>query len=169
MLGVNVLACFLAFFLLFIGDSFAFLIPNLGKNSLLKNKMRVYSGASEHTSIFEMSNEEYFASLPEDIRKMKGPFEMCYVERVTPPEQTAKGLYVPLKDDEATLQTVRIIMIGDGEVGESGTQVPIDGLKGKEGFFAHTKQPFGIGPRDDIIGERKFSFVRNRDILAVVE
>ena len=116
-----------------------------------------------------MTKEDYLQSLPEDIKTMKGPFEMCYVERIQPEEQTAKGLYVPLKEDECTLQTVRIIMVGDGEVGESGTQVPIDGLKGKEGHLAHTKQPFGIGPRDDTINGRKFSFVRNRDILAVVE
>lgn len=34
------------------------------------------------------------------------------------------------------------------------------------GDIAFTKQPWGIGPRDDMWETRKFSFVRAKDILA---
>lgn len=34
------------------------------------------------------------------------------------------------------------------------------------GDVAYTKQPWGIGPRDDTFDGRKFSFVRQNDVLA---
>lgn len=42
--------------------------------------------------------------------------------------------------------------------------------KGLEvGDVAYTKQPWGIGPRDDIWEGRKFSFVRHNDVLARIQ
>jgi hypothetical protein len=37
------------------------------------------------------------------------------------------------------------------------------------GDVAYTKQPWGIGPRDDVWEGRKFSFVRQADVLARIK
>jgi hypothetical protein len=34
------------------------------------------------------------------------------------------------------------------------------------GDLVYIKQPWGIGPRDDVWEQRKFSFVRAKDILS---
>ncbi len=37
------------------------------------------------------------------------------------------------------------------------------------GDVAYTKQPWGIGPRDDVWEGRKFSFVRQADVMARIQ
>lgn len=69
--------------------------------------------------------------------------------------------------DQDPLYVVRVVSFGEGIVGESGVLAPFQGLE--VGDVAYTKQPWGIGPRDDTFDGRKFSFVRQNDVLARIE
>ena len=96
-------------------------------------------------------------------KTMKAEWQYLLVERLEPPTQTQGGLFLPSTDQDP-LHMVRIVSIGSGLVGESGVLTQIENLKA--GDVAMVKQPWGIGPRDERLEGRKFSFIRSHDVLS---
>mmetsp|Transcript_2321 Transcript_2321/g.3039 ORF Transcript_2321/g.3039 Transcript_2321/m.3039 type:complete len:150 (+) Transcript_2321:2-451(+) len=105
----------------------------------------------------------------EELEKTEALYDLVYVERISPPEQTSSGLFLPVKEDPP-MHLAKVISVGTGLEGESGCRTQNKGIK--PGDYVYTKFPWGIGPKDEQCGEdgniRRFSFIRYQDIAAVL-
>ncbi|KAJ1448339.1 hypothetical protein M885DRAFT_539491 [Pelagophyceae sp. CCMP2097] len=112
------------------------------------------------------------AYVTEEARRLLGQealYDLVYVERLPPPTTTASG-FVLVAPKDPPMHLARIITFGTGQEGENGVVTANSGIK--KGDLVYVKFPWGIGPKDEEIGEegstRRFSFLRYSDIAAVV-
>jgi len=118
----------------------------------------------------------------------KTVYDMCFVERISLEADTLSntggdsenaklesGLFVPTAKDgneQPPFYLCKILSIGSGREREDGTIDLIDGgtpYPFKEGDEVVIKNPWGIGPKDEISEDgRKFSYVKVLDIAGVV-
>ncbi|CAM9384785.1 unnamed protein product [Chrysoparadoxa australica] len=104
-------------------------------------------------------------SLPQQASKQVALYDMVYVERLPDEAQTSSGLFIPGKE-QPRMNICKVVSFGEGREGENGHVVDNMGLN--VGDLVYVKDPYGIGPRDEEFGNRKFSFVRYSSIAAVI-
>jgi co-chaperonin GroES (HSP10) len=114
------------------------------------------------TEMSAITNEETFT-------RQQALYDLVYVERIKPPEQSAGGLFLIAAEDPP-MHLAKVVSVGAGGQGESGKVVENGGIQ--PGDLVYCKHPWGIGPKDEEFGEdgeeRRFSFLRYTDIAAVV-
>ncbi|GKY90936.1 hypothetical protein MPSEU_000066400 [Mayamaea pseudoterrestris] len=94
-------------------------------------------------------------------------YDMVLVERIQGRPKTESGLFVP-DVDLPKLLLCKVLSVGPGEEAENGRILPMPNIK--PGDVIVSKNPWGIGPKDEeTIDGKKLSFMRARDIVAVVE
>ncbi|KAG5191883.1 hypothetical protein JKP88DRAFT_274868 [Tribonema minus] len=103
--------------------------------------------------------------LPSKAVRQQALYDMVYVERLPEAQQMTSGLFLPGKENPR-MHVCKIVSLGQGREGESGTLVENAGLK--PGDLVYVKDPWGIGPKDDEFSNHKFSFVRYQNICAVI-
>ena len=100
-------------------------------------------------------------------QKWRCHYDMVLVERIQGRPKTESGLFVP-DVDLPKLLLCRVISVGPGEEAENGRILPMPNIK--PGDVVISKNPWGIGPKDEeTVDGKKLSFMRARDIAAVVE
>merc|ERR1719353_1907501 len=94
--------------------------------------------AGSLTEMSAITNEEAFT-------RQQALYDLVYVERIKPPEQSAGGLFLVAAEDPP-MHLAKVVSVGAGGQGESG----------KDEEFGEDGE------------ERRFSFLRYTDIAAVV-
>ena len=111
--------------------------------------------------------------VPEEILNMEPIYDMILVERISRPQQTGGGLFLPTTegDDEKRLGVVlRVPSEGYGLESEGGRIQGFDEIAPvKPGDRVYLKDPWGIGPKNIEIGSRCFSFHKANHVLAIAE
>ncbi len=110
-------------------------------------------------------------SIPEEISKQSCIYDMILVERMSQPEKTDFGLFLPTVEgkDQKHLGKVLSIPSSYGLEGENGRLAPIEEVAPfKVGDIVYIRDPWGIGPKDQPIGKRCFSFHKAAQITGVI-
>lgn len=103
----------------------------------------------------------------EETESWRCHYDMVLVERIQGRPKTESGLFVP-DADLPKLLLCRVISVGPGEEAENGRILPMPNIK--PGDIVISKNPWGIGPKDEeTVDGKKLSFMRARDITAIVE
>lgn len=105
----------------------------------------------------------------EYIEKQEALYDLLYVERLPPPEESSGGLILVATEDPP-MHLAKVLSVGSGQEGETGHLTPNRSVK--KGDYVYLKWPWGIGPKDEQSGDegnvRRFSFIRYQDVCAVV-
>lgn len=110
--------------------------------------------------------------VPEEILKQRSIYDMILVERFSQPEKTDFGLFLPKVEgkDEKHLGMVVSVPLSHGLEGEQGRVAPIAEIAPyKVGDVVYIKDPWGIGPKDQEVGARCFSFHKAAHITGIVK
>eukprot|EP00640_Fibrocapsa_japonica_P006523 CAMPEP_0113933976 /NCGR_PEP_ID=MMETSP1339-20121228/1332_1 /TAXON_ID=94617 /ORGANISM="Fibrocapsa japonica" /LENGTH=183 /DNA_ID=CAMNT_0000935571 /DNA_START=73 /DNA_END=624 /DNA_ORIENTATION=+ /assembly_acc=CAM_ASM_000762 len=100
-------------------------------------------------------------NLPEEIAKVQAANEFVIVERLPEPLKLDSGLFLPNKQYPA-MKLCRVLSVGEGFYSKAGVMTPSEGLK--PGDLIWSRNPWGIGPKDEEVGARKFSYMRFADV-----
>ena len=109
--------------------------------------------------------------IPAEILKQISLYDMILVERFSQPEKTDFGLFLPKVEgkDEKHLGKVISVPTTHGLEGEQGRLAPIAEIAPyKVGDVVYIKDPWGIGPKDQEVGQRCFSFHRAAHITGII-
>lgn len=111
-----------------------------------------------------------------ELTRQQALYDLIYVERLPPPEQSSGGLFL-IEPEDPPMHLARVISVGSGLEGEAGCLNENKNLE--PGDLVYLKFPWGIGPRDEQCGGggggddegkiRRFSFIRYQDVAAVVK
>lgn len=110
--------------------------------------------------------------IPEEILKQRSIYDMILVERFSQPEKTDFGLFLPKVEgkDEKHLGKVVSVPLSHGLEGEQGRVAPIAEIAPyKVGDVVYIKDPWGIGPKDQEVGVRCFSFHKAAHITGIIK
>ena len=113
--------------------------------------------------------------IPPEISKMCSTiYDMILVERFSQPAATDTGIILPPGPEGADRRQLAIVLAvppeGYGLESEGGRVQPLHELATvKVGDMVYLKDPWGIGPKQIEVGERKFSFHKFAHILGVIE
>lgn len=110
--------------------------------------------------------------VPEEILKQNSIYDMILVERYSQPEKTDFGLFLPKVEgkDEKHLGRVVSVPKSHGLEGEQGRVAPISEIAPyKVGDVVYIKDPWGIGPKDQEVGVRCFSFHKAAHITGLIK
>jgi co-chaperonin GroES (HSP10) len=110
--------------------------------------------------------------IPEDIAKQACIYDMILVERFSQPEKTDFGLFLPTVEgkDQKHLGKVLSVPSSYGLEGENGRLASIEEIAPyKVGDIVYIRDPWGIGPKDQEVGKRCFSFHKAIQITGVVK
>jgi len=110
--------------------------------------------------------------IPEEIKRQSVIYDMILVERLSAPEQTATGIILPKVEGKDKKQLGKVLSV-PGEYGlesEQGRVQPSTEIAPGivPGDVVFLRDAWGIGPKDQEIGERKFSFHKAAHITGVV-
>ena len=97
---------------------------------------------------------------------------MILVERFSQPEKTDFGLFLPKVEgkDEKHLGKVISVPAGHGLEGEQGRVAPIAEIAPfNVGDVVYIKDAWGIGPKDQEVGQRCFSFHKAAHITGIIK
>mmetsp|Transcript_175 Transcript_175/g.217 ORF Transcript_175/g.217 Transcript_175/m.217 type:complete len:167 (+) Transcript_175:130-630(+) len=111
-------------------------------------------------------------NIPEEILMQKCIYDMILVERFSQPEKTDFGLFLPKVEgkDEKHLGKVLSVPLTHGLEGEQGRLAPITEIAPyKIGDVIYIKDPWGIGPKDQEVGQRCFSFHKALHVTGIVQ
>jgi co-chaperonin GroES (HSP10) len=111
-------------------------------------------------------------NIPDEILKQKCIYDMILVERFSQPEKTDFGLFLPKTEgkDAKHLGKVLSVPAAHGLEGEQGRLAPISEIAPyKIGDVVYIKDPWGIGPKDQEVGQRCFSFHKALHITGIVQ
>lgn len=129
-------------------------------------RMKKNDGLTAAAPVFVVGED-----IPAEILKQNSIYDMILVERLSQPEKTDFGLFLPKVEgkDEKHLGKVLSIPTSHGLEGEQGRVAPIAEIAPfKVGDIVYIKDPWGIGPKDQEVGQRCFSFHRAAHITGVV-
>lgn len=108
-----------------------------------------------------------------ELTRQQALYDLIYVERLPPPEQSSGGLIL-VEPEDPPMHLARVISVGSGLEGEAGCLTENKNLD--PGDLVYLKFPWGIGPRDEQCGGgdeggkiRRFSFIRYQDVAAVAK
>mmetsp|Transcript_26192 Transcript_26192/g.26437 ORF Transcript_26192/g.26437 Transcript_26192/m.26437 type:complete len:170 (+) Transcript_26192:44-553(+) len=110
-------------------------------------------------------------NIPEEISKQVAIYDMILVERFSAPPKTESGLWMPqtVGKDRKHLAYVISVPSSYGLESEQGRLQPIEKIAPyKAGDIVWVTDPWGIGPKDQEVGERCFSFHKADHISAVM-
>ena len=110
--------------------------------------------------------------IPEEVAKQNAIYDMILVERISAPEATEVGIFIPKVEgaDKKYLGYVLSVPTGYGLESEQGRIQPLEEIAPcKVGDIVFVQDPWGIGPKNQQYGERCFSFHKAKHILAVVK
>lgn len=111
-------------------------------------------------------------NLPEEIIKMGSIYDMVLVERLTAPEKTQSGLFMPVVEgkDKRQMGKVLSIPISYGLESEQGRLQEVKEICPFEvGDLVFLRDAWGIGPKDIEVGERKFSFHKALHVTGIMK
>ena len=114
---------------------------------------------------------EVGVDIPEEIAKQASIYDMVLVERITAPEKSVGGIILPQIEgkDQKRLGLVLSIPSQYGLESEGGRVQEIPEIMPyKVGDIVYLRDPWGVGPKDQIIGPRCFSFHKAAHVLGVV-
>ena len=110
--------------------------------------------------------------VPEEIRRQSVLYDMILVERISAPEQTVSGIFLPKVEDKDKKQLGKVLSVPGayGLESEQGRVQPnLEICPSIEpGDVVFLRDAWGIGPKDQEVGERKFSFHKAAHITGVV-
>jgi len=110
--------------------------------------------------------------IPEEIKRQSCIYDMVLVERLSAPEQTVTGIYLPKVEGKDKKQLGKVLSVpGDyGLESEQGRVQPSTEICPgvKPGDVVFLRDAWGIGPKDQEIGERKFSFHKAAHITGLI-
>jgi len=110
-------------------------------------------------------------NIPEDIKKQNAIYDMILVERFNAAEKTAFGLFLPKIDgkDQKHVGKVLSMPLTYGLESEQGRLQTIQEIAPyKVGDIVYIQDPWGIGPKDQTVGQRCFSFHKADHILGKI-
>lgn len=113
--------------------------------------------------------------IPPEISEMCSTiYDMILVERYSQPPATDTGIILPPgpegKDRRQLAMVLAVPPEGYGLESEGGRVQPLREIATvKPGDMVYLKDPWGIGPKQIEVGERKFSFHKFAHILGVIE
>ena len=110
-------------------------------------------------------------AIPEEISKQSCIYDMILVERMSQPEKTDFGLFLPTVEgkDQKHLGKVLSVPASYGLEGENGRLAPVEEIAPyKVGDIVYIRDPWGIGPKDQPVGKRCFSFHKAAQITGVI-
>ena len=97
---------------------------------------------------------------------------MILVERIQRPAQTSVGLFIPKTEgaDRKHMGKVLSIPTSYGLESEQGRVQGIDEIMPyKVGDVVFLRDPWGVGPKDQEVGERCFSFHKAEHITGIIK
>lgn len=109
-------------------------------------------------------------NIPEEIANQQCIYDMVLVERVSVPATSSGGLFMPQVEgqDKKLVGLVLNMPLDYGLESEGGRIQSIEEIMPfKVGDYILLKDPWGIGPKDQPVGDRFFSFVKAERIGAV--
>jgi len=114
---------------------------------------------------------EVGVNVPEEIMKQASIYDMILVERYSAPERTSLGLILPKTEGKDQKHLGRVL-----SKGKYGLEAEIGRVQGPEeispfevGDDVYIRDPWGIGPKDQVIGDRCFSFHKAAHITGVLK
>lgn len=110
--------------------------------------------------------------IPDEIMRQRSIYDMILVERFSQPEKTDFGLFLPKVEgkDEKHLGKVISVPAGHGLEGEQGRVAPIAEIAPfNVGDVVYIKDAWGIGPKDQEVGQRCFSFHKAAHITGIIK
>lgn len=110
-------------------------------------------------------------NIPEDIKKQSAIYDMILVERFSAAEKTDFGLFLPKIDgkDQKHVGKVLSVPTSYGLESEQGRLQTIEEIAPyKVGDIVYIQDPWGIGPKDQTVGQRCFSFHKAAHILGKI-
>lgn len=110
-------------------------------------------------------------NVPEEIMKQAAIYDMILVERYSAPERTSVGLILPKTEGKDQKHVGRVLSMGNyGLESENGrVQGPEEISPFQVGDDVYIRDPWGIGPKDQVIGDRCFSFHKAAHITGVIK
>jgi len=111
-------------------------------------------------------------NIPAEIKEQSVIYDMILVERINAPEQTTTGLFLPKVEGKDKKQLGKVLSVPTtyGLESEQGRVQPPSELFGDivPGDVVFLRDAWGIGPKDQEVGERKFSFHKAAQITGVI-
>ena len=165
----------IVFTLLLMEAVFAFrpLIP-MGRLRVmsLRNSRKERQAAASGEAAKAMPKFIVGVDVPEEIRRQSVLYDMILVERISAPEQTVSGIFLPKVEDKDKKQLGKVLSVPGtyGLESEQGRVQPnLEICPNIEpGDVVFLRDAWGIGPKDQEVGERKFSFHKAAHITGVV-
>eukprot|EP01036_Dinobryon_divergens_P028313 gene28313-37244_t len=111
-------------------------------------------------------------NLPIEVSTDSAIYDMILVERISAPERTSFGLYLPKVEgkDQKHLGKVISMPVDYGLESEQGRVQPVEEiLPFNLGDIVYIRDPWGIGPKNIEVGERCFSFHKAAQVTGVVK
>ena len=136
-------------------------------SSSLFARLRKSDGLAPIVPVFVVGED-----VPEEILKQNSIYDMILVERYSQPEKTDFGLFLPKVEgkDEKHLGRVVSVPTSHGLEGEQGRVAPISEIAPyKVGDVVYIKDSWGIGPKDQEVGARCFSFHKAAHITGLIK
>lgn len=111
--------------------------------------------------------------IPPEIAQQSCIYDMILVERLSTPEQTSGGLFLPKIEGKDQKRLGKVLSVPPSSYGLESEQGRVAGLDEiapcKVGDIVLLRDPWGVGPKNEEIGPRCFSFHKAVHILAVVK
>jgi co-chaperonin GroES (HSP10) len=114
---------------------------------------------------------EVGVNVPEDLARQAAIYDMILVERFHAPTKTKAGLFLPKVEGKDEKHIAKIISMPTSH-GLESEQGRVQGLEEiapyKLGDVVFVRDPWGIGPKDQQVGDRCFSFHKAAQITGVI-
>lgn len=139
------------------------------RNSIvLSARKRSLEAGSEAASSFGF--DQVGKDIPEEIAKQQAIYDSILVERYNAPQQTATGLFLPTVEGKDQKHVARVLSVPTyGLESEQGRiQGPEEVCPYEVGDVVYVRDPWGIGPKDQQVGDRCFSFHKSGQITGFV-
>ena len=133
-------------------------------------KARKRSSETGSVSVADFGFDQVGNDIPEEIAKQQAIYDSILVERFNAPLQTATGLFLPKVDGKDQKHVAKVLSVPTyGLESEQGRiQGPQEVCPYNVGDVVYVRDPWGIGPKDQQIGERCFSFHKSGQITGVI-
>lgn len=166
-----------SFFLLFVLLIWLVVAQSLKYKYVRHRSLSLYERISRkdrQASPLEIVAPRYIAgeNIPDEIKRQSVIYDMILVERLSAPEQTATGIFLPKVEGKDKKQLGKVLSVPTvyGLESEQGRVQPPSEIcpNINPGDIVFLRDAWGIGPKDQEIGERKFSFHKAAHITGVI-
>ena len=128
------------------------------------------SSETGSTGVADFGFDQVGNDIPEEVAKQQAIYDSILVERYNAPLQTSTGLFLPKVDGKDQKHVAKVLSVPTyGLESEQGRiQGPEEVCPYKVGDVVYVRDPWGIGPKDQQVGERCFSFHKSGQITGVI-